>query len=44
VRVLRRTNSESERVRILATLDGIARRPQIGASHGLWQPNFNGRK
>ena len=37
VRELRRTNSDSEHVRMLAALDGIARRPQIGASHGLWQ-------
>ena len=32
VRVLRRTNSDSEHARMLAALDGIARRPQIGAS------------
>ena len=37
VRALRRTNSDSEHVRMLAALDGIARRPQIGASHGPWQ-------
>ena len=34
VRVLRRTNSDLEHVRMLAALDGIARRSQIGASHG----------
>jgi hypothetical protein len=34
VRMLRRTNSDSEHVRMLAALDRISRRPQNGASHG----------